>query len=130
MLFHEDSPRYYLDKSKIYNYAKHSDDNSGKLLNETNDALSLLDFTNKEQDLIFKIISSILHLGNNEFKGLDNTQETHDKALENFCKLLDIEEILKFHLFHKRIDNEFQKLTLTEALIARDALADYVFSII
>jgi len=101
LLFHEDAVWFYLDKSKKYNYAKNADDDSGKLLNETINALSLLDFTSKEQDLLFKIISSILHLDNIEFKGLDNTQDTHDKALEKFCTLLNIEEEMKFHLFHK-----------------------------
>ena len=105
---------------------------------ETLDAFNLLGISTNEQDLIFHIISSIMHLGNVKLVESNSEQTAcsvrkNDEALSTMCKLLMInEEQLKQWLCNKRIKTASEvvnvQLTHSQAYFARDALAKHMYS--
>jgi myosin-5 len=108
------------------------------IFKETIDAFNLLGINTNEQDLIFNIISSIMHLGNVKLIELNNEQSScsvkkNDESLTVMCKLLMInEEQMKIWLCNKRIKTASEvvnvQLSLSQAYFARDALAKHMYS--
>ncbi|CAB4007704.1 unconventional myosin-Ic-like isoform X1 [Paramuricea clavata] len=97
------------------------------------EALKVIDFTSEEQNDLFAIVASILHVGNIDFKtnnggvGLVDT-----KDVEIVTKLLGCpEDALEKAFRHRSVDVKGEKvktlLTLEQAAYARDALSKGVY---
>jgi len=102
-------------------------------------AMQVLGFTNEEQDTIFRILSSVLHLGNVYFhrKQLKHGQEGveigSDAEVRWISHLLQLplEGILKsitFRTTEARGERVYTPLTIDQALDSRDALAKSLYS--
>jgi myosin-5 len=112
--------------------------NDSLVFKETLDAFNLLGIHSNEQDLIFNIVASIMHLGNVKLVELNSEQSAcmvrkNDEALSIMCQLLQInEEHLKQWLCNKRIKTASEvvnvQLSLSQAYFARDALAKHMYS--
>ncbi|XP_071098869.1 unconventional myosin-Va-like isoform X3 [Haliotis cracherodii] len=100
------------------------------------EAFSLLGFSAKDQMMIFRIMSSVLHFGNvviREKEGECCEVPKQDEHLTVMCKLLGIEESqMRMWLCNRSIQTVNETLTkpLTEsqASFARDALAKHIYS--
>ncbi|KAK3604422.1 hypothetical protein CHS0354_008749 [Potamilus streckersoni] len=105
-------------------------------LQSTREALLLLGISEKDQMMIFQILSAILHFGNvkpQEKEGETCEIPAKNKSLNNFCTLLGIEESqMRMWLCHRKITtvNEVltKPLTVIEASFAQDALAKCIYS--
>ncbi|CAF3322996.1 unnamed protein product [Rotaria socialis] len=105
---------------------------------ETREALTLLGIENKVQMSIFRLLSSILHLGNVIINESDGEGETtfvkeSDRSFSTFCSLLKLDENrMRTWLCNKRIKTGAEvvntTLNLNQALFARDALAKHIYS--
>lgn len=102
-------------------------------------AMQVLGFTNEEQDTIFRMLSSVLHLGNVYFhrKQLKHGQEGveigSDAEVRWMSHLLQLplEGILKaitFRTTETRNERVFSALNIDQALDARDALSKSLYS--
>ena len=102
-------------------------------------AMQVLGFTSEEQDVIFKIISSILHLGNVYFhrKQLKHGQEGveigSDVEIKWAAHLLQLNvngivNALTFKTSEMRNENLVIPLNIDQALDARDAIAKALYS--
>ncbi|XP_067654116.1 unconventional myosin-Va-like isoform X2 [Haliotis asinina] len=100
------------------------------------EAFSLLGFSGKDQMMIFRIMSSVLHFGNvviREKEGESCEIPKQDEHLTVMCQLLGIEESqMRMWLCNRSIQTVNETLTkpLTEsqASFARDALAKHIYS--
>ncbi|CAB3241956.1 unnamed protein product [Arctia plantaginis] len=112
--------------------------------NETRSALSTLGVTETEQQDMFTILSTILHLGNVELSACDPdappTDDNDDGAYINssdrhlgvVCSLLGISRVeLSRWLTHRRIASAHEvivaRLDVQRAMFARDALAKHLY---
>ncbi|XP_025829097.1 unconventional myosin-Va [Agrilus planipennis] len=111
---------------------------------ETLDAFKMLGFSDNELNNLFKILASILHLGNISFVdttlSMENEQNQEgcqipakDKSLAIICDLLEINgEQLKQWLCTKKItsmnDVILKPMTVEQAVMARDALAKHIYA--
>ncbi|XP_066263095.1 unconventional myosin-Va [Euwallacea similis] len=111
---------------------------------ETENALSMLGFSEGEQESVFKILAGILHLGNIEFKQclieVENEQDQDgcviprgDKHLKILSELLhlDQEELQRWLVTRKIVsmrDVYLKPMTTEEAAFARDALAKHIYA--
>ncbi|KAL8573674.1 hypothetical protein ACOMHN_007227 [Nucella lapillus] len=101
-------------------------------------AMDILDFTREEQDIIQKILSSVLHIGNVYFKSVQ--EDSHDRVelgsdaeIRWVSHLLQLsEEWLKQAVTSKvteaRGDRVVSPYNLDQALDARDAMAKALYS--
>lgn len=100
---------------------------------ELTKALSIIEFTAEEQMDIFKIIASILHLGNIGFVEEEGIASVNNnESIDAVCKLLNCDkEELKNALTHKTIDAKGDVVTSPldreTAIYARDALAKAIY---
>ncbi|KAJ8311363.1 hypothetical protein KUTeg_010718 [Tegillarca granosa] len=102
----------------------------------TRNALSLLGFPDKDQMMVFQIMSAIIHFGN--VKPVEKEGETceippKDKSLNICCQLLGIEESqMRMWLCNRKIStvNEVlvKPLTLAQASVSQDALAKHIYA--
>lgn len=108
-----------------------------EVFRETLDAFKLLDIAKHEQQVIFSLISAILHLGNvkivNEKPNESSAVSKSDESIKIMCELLKIDEKnMRAWLCNKRIKtvNEIVNtpLPLSQALFSRDALAKHMYS--
>ena len=99
-------------------------------------AMQTLGFTDRQQDLIFRVIASILHAGNVNFKTIDDDQcqiADDDLHLKIFCNLLDIEfESAKKWLTNRVIRGGIKEIIVSPmstaaAQYARDALSKFIY---
>ncbi|CAL1542577.1 unnamed protein product [Lymnaea stagnalis] len=103
---------------------------------KTRKAFSTLGFPEKDQMMIFRILSAVLHFGNvniKEKEGESCEVPAKDPSVSVMCKLLGIEESqMRMWLCHRKIQTVNETLTkpLTEsqASFARDALVKYIYS--
>ncbi|CAH0548019.1 unnamed protein product [Brassicogethes aeneus] len=116
------------DKSNVENI------NDQKNFREVTEALSTLDFTEKEQHDMFSIVAAILHLGNIGFVEHEagKAKVSKSEAVEIVAKLMGCDEAeLREALTHKTIetvrDLVTSPLNRELAVYARDALAKAVY---
>ncbi|PFX32989.1 Unconventional myosin-Ic [Stylophora pistillata] len=129
-------------ESSQYFYLNQGGDTHVKTLNDAADfnhvkkALSVIEFSAEEQDALFAIIASVLHLGTVGF--LEPEVEHGEVKLENgrpvniISKLLGCpEEVLERALTSRTLETKGDKvrtpLTSEQAIYARDALAKAVY---
>ncbi|KAH9495971.1 Unconventional myosin-Va [Bulinus truncatus] len=103
---------------------------------KTRKAFTTLGFPEKDQMMIFRILSAILHFGNVNIKEKEGEAceiPAKDGSITIMCKLLGIEESqMRMWLCHRKIQTVNETLTkpLTEsqASFARDALVKFIYS--
>jgi len=104
---------------------------------ETLEAFKLLEISKSQQQIIFSLISAIMHLGNvkivNERANESSSVALNDPSIKIVCELLKIDEShMRAWLCNKRIKtvNETVNtpLPLSQALFSRDALAKHMYS--
>ena len=107
------------------------------MFKETLEAYKLLDISKSQQQIIFALISAIMHLGNvkivNERANESSSVALNDASIKIVCELLKIDEShMRAWLCNKRIKtvNETVNtpLPLSQALFSRDALAKHMYS--
>ncbi|KAK3748926.1 hypothetical protein RRG08_019460, partial [Elysia crispata] len=105
-------------------------------LTKTREAFTTLGFPEKDQMMVFRIVSAILHFGNVNIKERDGESceiPAKDESIKIMCKLLAIEESqMRMWLCTRKIQTVNETLTkpLTEstASFARDALVKGIYS--
>ncbi|KAK1379700.1 myosin-6 [Heracleum sosnowskyi] len=141
----EDVERYKLKNPQKYHYLNQSncveleamDDSQGYL--ETRRAMNVVGIESAEQEAIFRVIASILHLGNIEFKkgsDADSSEPKDDDSrfhLKTTAELLKCDEQALEDSLCKRVmvtrDDTITKfLDPGSAAVSRDALAKIVYS--
>ncbi|CAG9853568.1 unnamed protein product [Phyllotreta striolata] len=132
---------HYLNQGESPNVSGVDD---AKEFEETLSALNLLGFSDQEQDDLLKILASILHIGNIDFKEgmikVENEQdqqgcfiEPDDLGLTTAARLLEVDENELRHWLCTRklvsMREVFLKpMTVAAAVRARDALVKHVYS--
>uniref|UniRef100_A0A8C8SK46 Myosin VB n=1 Tax=Pelusios castaneus TaxID=367368 RepID=A0A8C8SK46_9SAUR len=104
---------------------------------KTRHAFTLLGVKESHQMSIFKIIASILHLGNLEIHaerdGDSSSISKQDEHLNNFCSLLGVEHSQMEHwLCHRKLvttaETYIKPMSLQQAVNARNALAKHIYA--
>ncbi|KAJ4710499.1 myosin 1 [Melia azedarach] len=100
------------------------------------EALDIVHVSKEDQESVFAMLAAVLWLGNVSFSVIDNENHVEavaDEGLITVAKLIgcDIEE-LKLALSTRKMrvgnDNIVQKLTLSQAIDTRDALAKSIYA--
>ncbi|XP_074274054.1 myosin-1-like isoform X3 [Silene latifolia] len=123
----------YLRQSNCYTIARVDDAEQFRIVME---ALDVVHVTKDDQESAFAMVAAVLWLGNVSFNIIDNDNHVEpvpDEALLSVAKLLGCEvEELQLALSTRKMkvgnDNIVQKLTLPQAIDARDALAKSIYS--
>ncbi|KAM6902874.1 unconventional myosin-Vb [Xenentodon cancila] len=111
--------------------------NDAEELKKTREAFLLLGVKESNQSSIFKIIASILHLGNVEICSERDGESCHilsdDLHLKNFCRLLGVElQQMEHWLCHRKLatasETYVKNMSIKQALNARDALAKHIYA--
>uniref|UniRef100_A0AAR2LGT4 Unconventional myosin-Vb n=1 Tax=Pygocentrus nattereri TaxID=42514 RepID=A0AAR2LGT4_PYGNA len=111
--------------------------NDAKDLERTREALSLLGVKESHQMSIFKIIASILHLGNVDIVSERDGESCHisrnDPHLQHYCQLLGVElEQMEHWLCHRKLvttsETYVKNMSRAQAANARDALAKHIYA--
>jgi len=140
----EEKARYFLREPEYYNYINKSGcfrvdgvDESESLL-EFREALKLFDISPELEDKMFKILASVLHLGNIGFKGKGDEKATFDgpdsiREVDHIANLLGLDlDRFKFSLVHKKIKMRSEiidkPLNGDQARDQADALAKHLYS--
>ncbi|XP_063066308.1 unconventional myosin-Vb isoform X2 [Engraulis encrasicolus] len=104
---------------------------------KTREAFTLLGFKESYQMGIFKIIASILHLGNVEIRSERDGESCHidsdDPHLHHFCRLLGVErEQMEHWLCRRKLvttsETYVKNMSTKTASNARDALAKHIYA--
>uniref|UniRef100_A0A8C4L8B8 Unconventional myosin-Vb n=1 Tax=Equus asinus asinus TaxID=83772 RepID=A0A8C4L8B8_EQUAS len=104
---------------------------------KTRQAFTLLGVRESHQISIFKIIASILHLGNVEIQserdGDSCSISPEDEHLNNFCRLLGVEHNQMEHwLCHRKLvttsETYVKTMSLQQVVNARNALAKHIYA--
>ncbi|XP_041666986.1 unconventional myosin-Vb [Cheilinus undulatus] len=104
---------------------------------KTREAFTLLGVKESSQLSIFKVVASILHLGNVEILSERDGESCHvardDPHLQHFCRLLGVEQQQMEHwLCHRKLatasETYVKKMSGRQALNARDALAKHIYA--
>ncbi|KAM8780865.1 unconventional myosin-Vb isoform 1-T1 [Rhynchonycteris naso] len=104
---------------------------------KTRQAFTLLGVRESHQISIFKIIASILHLGNVEIQaerdGDSCSVSPQDEHLNNFCRLLGVEHSQMEHwLCHRKLvttsETYVKTMSLQQVVNARNALAKHIYA--
>uniref|UniRef100_A0A8C8SJE9 Myosin VB n=1 Tax=Pelusios castaneus TaxID=367368 RepID=A0A8C8SJE9_9SAUR len=102
---------------------------------KTRHAFTLLGVKESHQMSIFKIIASILHLGNLEIHAErdGDSSSISDEHLNNFCSLLGVEHSQMEHwLCHRKLvttaETYIKPMSLQQAVNARNALAKHIYA--
>ncbi|ELK05618.1 Myosin-Vb [Pteropus alecto] len=104
---------------------------------KTRQAFTLLGVRESHQISIFKIIASILHLGNVEIQaerdGESCSISPQDEHLSNFCQLLGVEHNQMEHwLCHRKLvttsETYVKPMSLQQVVNARNALAKHIYA--
>ena len=124
----------------LYHYLKQGNSTSVDSLNDQKDyhamkmAMEVCDFQKQDQDAVFSIVASVLHLGNLQFEDEnDGPAFVSDKApVEIISQLLGCpEDVLFSALQNKTIEANGEKmksaLTKEQGLYVRDALAKGIY---
>ncbi|RDX87598.1 Myosin-1, partial [Mucuna pruriens] len=123
----------YLRQSNCYSITGVNDAEEFRTVME---ALDVVHISKEDQENVFAMLAAVLWLGNISFTVIDNenhVQAIEDEGLSHVAKLIgcDIED-LKLTLSTRKMkvgnDNIVQKLTLSQAIDARDALAKSIYA--
>lgn len=126
LLSNELKYKYFLKDATDYKYLNYKFIYRDDLVEDSDEflltlsAMRTMGFSEIEIDIIFSIISSILHIGNIKFEDgqIINTQQT----IDNIIKLLNIDtELLASSLLHRYLDvqGEVYKIDLTSEEVER-----------
>ncbi|XP_058472831.1 unconventional myosin-Vb isoform X2 [Solea solea] len=111
--------------------------NDAEDFKKTREAFSLLGVKESTQSNIFKVMASILHLGNIEICSDRDGEMCHiskgDSHLSDFCKLLGVEHKQMEHwLCHRKLattsETYVKAMSHKQASNARDALAKHIYA--
>ncbi|XP_061352348.1 myosin-1-like isoform X2 [Gastrolobium bilobum] len=131
-----------LQNAEDYKYLRQSNCYSVTGVNDAEEfcavmeALDVVHISKEDQENAFAMLAAVLWLGNISFTVIDNenhVQAVEDEGLSHVAKLIgcDIED-LKLTLSTRKMkvgkDNIVQKLTLSQAIDARDALAKSIYA--
>ncbi|XP_044489475.1 myosin-1-like [Mangifera indica] len=123
----------YLRQSSCYSIARVDDVEQFRIVVE---ALDIVHVSKEDQESVFAMLAAVLWLGNVSFTVIDNENHVEavaDKALISVAKLIgcNIEDLnLALSTRKMRVGNDtiVQKLTLSQAIDTRDALAKSIYS--
>ncbi|GMM55850.1 myosin 4 [Maudiozyma humilis] len=111
------------------------DVDDGAEFQKTKDALSMIGFDADTQDGIFQILAALLHIGNIEItKTRNDASLSSDEAnLQTACELLGVDSFgFAKWMVKKQITTRSEKivsnLNHTQALVARDSVAQFLYS--
>ncbi|CAL5207918.1 unnamed protein product [Lathyrus oleraceus] len=123
----------YLKLSNCYSITGVNDAEEFRIVME---ALDVVHISKEDQETVFAMLAAVLWLGNISFTVIDN--EDHVQAVENEsllhvaeligCDLKDLKLTLSTRNMKVGNDKIVQKLTLSQAIDARDALAKSIYS--
>ncbi|XP_067339483.1 unconventional myosin-Vb isoform X1 [Channa argus] len=111
--------------------------NDAEDFKKTREAFTLLGIKDSSQNNIFKIIASILHLGNVEICIERDGESCHiskdDAHLKHFCRLLGVElQQMEHWLCNRKLatatETYVKKMSSQQATNARDALAKHIYA--
>uniref|UniRef100_A0A8C8JBD3 Myosin VB n=1 Tax=Oncorhynchus tshawytscha TaxID=74940 RepID=A0A8C8JBD3_ONCTS len=111
--------------------------NDAEDFKKTKEAFTLLGVKESNQSSIFRIIASILHLGNVEICSERDGDSCHisrnDPHLTHFCRLLGVElEQMEHWLCHRKLvttsETYVKNMSRKQAANARDALAKHIYA--
>ncbi|XP_068562946.1 unconventional myosin-Vb isoform X1 [Cebidichthys violaceus] len=111
--------------------------NDAEDLEKTREAFTLLGIKDGSQSSIFKVIASILHLGNIEICSDRDGESCHvlrdDLHLKHFCRLLGVElQQMEHWLCHRKLvtasETYVKNMSTKQAENARDALAKHIYA--
>ncbi|KAF5442954.1 hypothetical protein F2P56_035559 [Juglans regia] len=123
----------YLRLSNCYSIGGVNDTEQFRIVVE---ALDVVHISKEDQQSVFAMLAAVLWLGNISFTVIDNENHVEavtDEGLDNAAKLIgcDVGE-LKLALSTRKMrvgsDNIVQKLTLSQAIDTRDALAKSIYA--
>uniref|UniRef100_A0A4W6FBW8 Myosin VB n=1 Tax=Lates calcarifer TaxID=8187 RepID=A0A4W6FBW8_LATCA len=111
--------------------------NDAEDFEKTREAFTLLGIKESSQINIFRVIASILHLGNIEIcperDGESCHVSVHDLHLKHFCRLLGVElQQMEHWLCHRKLatasETYVKTMSSKQAANARDALAKHIYA--
>ncbi|XP_042250828.1 unconventional myosin-Vb isoform X2 [Thunnus maccoyii] len=111
--------------------------NDAEDFQKTREAFTLLGIKDSSQSSIFKVIASILHLGNvqicSERDGESCRISRDDLHLKHFCRLLGVElQQMEHWLCHRKLvtasETYVKNMSSKQAANARDALAKHIYA--
>nr|XP_046231871.1 unconventional myosin-Vb isoform X3 [Scatophagus argus] len=111
--------------------------NDAEDFEKTREAFTLLGFKDSTQSNIFKVIASILHLGNIEICSERDGESCHiardDVHLKHLCRLLGVElQQMEHWLCHRKLvttsETFVKNMSSKQAVNARDALAKHIYA--
>ncbi|VYS48667.1 unnamed protein product [Arabidopsis thaliana] len=131
-----------LTSAKQYNYLKQSNCYSingvddAERFHAVKEALDIVHVSKEDQESVFAMLAAVLWLGNVSFTIIDNENHVEpepDESLSTVAKLIgcNINELkLALSKRNMRVNNDtiVQKLTLSQAIDARDALAKSIYA--
>ncbi|GMI83813.1 myosin 1 [Hibiscus trionum] len=123
----------YLNKSNCYSIPGVDDAEQFHIVKE---ALDVVHVSKEDQDSVFAMLAGVLWLGNVSFTMIDNenhVEAVEDESLINVAKLIgcditDLSLALSTRKMRVGNDNIVQKLTLSQAIETRDALAKSIYA--
>uniref|UniRef100_A0A0D3HEZ2 Myosin motor domain-containing protein n=1 Tax=Oryza barthii TaxID=65489 RepID=A0A0D3HEZ2_9ORYZ len=123
----------YLKQSCCYSIAGVDD---AQMFRTVTEAMNIVHISKEDQDNVFTMVSAVLWLGDVSFTVIDNENHVEivvDEAAETVTRLLgcSIEDLnLALSKRHMKVNNEniVQKLTLSQAIDTRDALAKSLYA--
>ncbi|WOH13189.1 hypothetical protein DCAR_0832698 [Daucus carota subsp. sativus] len=123
----------YLSQSNCYSISGVDDAEEFRTVVE---ALDVVHVSKEDQERVFAMLAAVLWLGNVSFTPIDNENHVEpvaDEGLVNVAKLMecdiaDLKLALSTRHMKVRNDNIVQKLTLSQAIDTRDALAKSMYS--
>ncbi|RWS27899.1 unconventional myosin-Va-like protein [Leptotrombidium deliense] len=125
-----------LKKNYAFNYLGDMKPSSADDISKFNEAMTCLGFSDKQQDIIYRIVAAVLHAGNIEFVPVDEEQceiYSNDEHLSSFCELLGLDSTAtKKWLTCKVLRTGMREVITTPVNIdtaqyGRDALAKYIY---
>ncbi|XP_049460223.1 unconventional myosin-Vb isoform X2 [Epinephelus fuscoguttatus] len=111
--------------------------NDAEDFKKTREAFTLLGIKDGSQSSIFKVVASILHLGNIEICSERDGESCHvsrdDLHLQHFCRLLGVElQQMEHWLCHRKLvtasETYVKNMSSAQAANARDALAKHIYA--
>ncbi|KAL1832690.1 hypothetical protein ACET3Z_002341 [Daucus carota] len=123
----------YLRQSSCYSIPGVDDAKEFRVVTE---ALDVVHVSKEDQESVFAMLSAVLWLGNVSFAAVDDenhVEPVNDEGLVTVAKLIgcnvaDLKLALSTRNMKVRNENIVQRLTLSQAIDARDALAKSIYS--
>ncbi|XP_052204413.1 myosin-1 [Diospyros lotus] len=123
----------YLRQSDCYSISGVDDAEQFRIVME---ALDVVHVSREDQESVLAMLAAVLWLGNVSFAVIDNENHVEpvaDEGLITVAKLIgctdvELKQALSTHKMRVGNDNIIQKLTLSQAIDARDALAKSIYS--